>query len=466
MLLIVAAIGFSILEMVFLYWDALRTTMREADVFGLRLHPLDEERSFYCRALSRCCLELGHPFEKQWAIEPMKHKTDVGKKLAKWAYNARKSVAAFTGRVTAKRLVSRVGIKLVQAWVGVPFVMVANGLVAQLVMSHARITTLGPRLIHAMLDWEREDDDADPPLWYLFGTWVAVEHFERLRVNILRAIGCVVAARGEWHPNLEALYKTTRRKLGWYNEQASERMRHEAEQQQNKRGNQRSRGDDSTASHDMSPREPAVGSEHGDSLPGRLDPEAGAERALHDMDGDEEGVWDELRLMQMMRRDCCLGYEMDGTSKLVQALRLDAHAAMERLELMGGSETDESGSEMEYDVLSSEDSSMYNDAYMTAFDQNEKCLILKFLVLAIIVSGKPSEATHRLSHRTFSAAGGDITNRPQKTIKALSHLYYQGNIGGVCKNFDLVFRAHRTMKGDKRSAYSRAVDYALHAVDW
>ena len=421
---VLITIVITVFEVLFVYVDACRTGVKVGDTFGLILYPFDEERRFLCNAIGRSAWELGHAVRRLWCINPLRDTGDIGRGLANLAYRARSNYGAFFFRLVFKRLLTRICVKLLQVYLAIPWVMLTNGLVAKLILNKQRDVVLGPRLITNLLEHSGE---GDPPPWNIGSIWVTVEHFEKLRVNILRAIGCVVVVRGEWHPCLELLYKMARNKLGW-NKVKATKMETE----------------DEPETQPVLEKEPSIDSENGDD--------------------EEEAVWDELRLIKAMRLDTLISYNMDSVDKLVQALRLDAHADMLRADQLY--ETDSTVSDEDYDILSSEDSSVMDLSHQISFDQNEKCLILKFLVLAIIVSGKPTHAVINLAARCFQAAGGDVTARPGKTIKSLYRLFHKGHIQQVCKNFGLIFKSHRTMKGDQDSAASKALSVLLDTVDW
>ncbi|KAJ9441368.1 Calmodulin-alpha [Diplonema papillatum] len=397
--LILATTIFSLLEILWLYFDALKTTMKTGELFGLVLYPQDEERRFFTSALARCCLELGNPVAEMWSIDPIAGKSEYAKAMAELAYKAKSGVPSFLLRMTFKRLLTRIGAKAAQAYLTCPVVMIANGLVARLVLDHSRIVSLAPRLVTRMLEHVGDHTSEVPP-WVLGSAWVSVSHFEKLSVQILRAIGCVVAARGEWHPSLEFLYKQTRKKLGISRTKGTRKM--------------------------------------GETID---------ENAPLNAEEEDEREMDELRLRQLMKTDCCVTHDMACVDKLVYALRLDANADIARAEQAVESDSDEGD---DYDVVVSDSTSRSEMPAHIALNEYEKRLVLKFMVLAVLVSGKPNSACKKVVARVFAAAGGDITTRPQKTIDALFQLFYSGNLQAVVENFELVFRSHRTMKGDTR----------------
>eukprot|EP00755_Sulcionema_specki_P026695 Sspe_Gene.86237::Locus_56949_Transcript_2_2_Confidence_0.800_Length_4971::g.86237::m.86237 len=388
----------SITEIIVLYMDALRTTMRISELFGLVLYPMDEERRFFCSALARCCLELGNLPEKLYNVNPSRESSPLAASLANLAYKAKSGVSTFLLRMSFKRLLSRVGAKAAQAYLAVPVVMIANGLVATLVLSNARTVSLAPRLISLMLE---HNGSGQPPRWHLGSYWVVVEHFEKLTVQILRAIGCIVVARQEWHPSLEYLYTLTRQKLGVRN------FKSDDDEDQNRQ------------------------------------------------------LEDDLRLKNLIRSDCCPSHDVDCLSKLIDALRLD----YESVRVIDDSYSESVGSQSDNSVALSLHSYRSEPPIPTPLAEEEKKLILRFMVLAVLVSGPPNARTMQVVGEAFAAAGGDITNKPHKTISSLYHLFKMGDLEAVVENFELVFQPHRVMKGDRRSLFSRIGQCMVSMVD-
>eukprot|EP01064_Diplonema_japonicum_P034297 TRINITY_DN7070_c2_g1_i1.p1 TRINITY_DN7070_c2_g1~~TRINITY_DN7070_c2_g1_i1.p1 ORF type:complete len:1634 (+),score=366.98 TRINITY_DN7070_c2_g1_i1:43-4944(+) len=414
-IIITATIIFSTLEIFYLYYDAMRTTMVISELFGLVLYPLDEERRFFSNALARCCLELTHPVETMWGVDPVRNQPDIVRAMSRTAYQAKSGISAFLLRMSFKRLLTRVGAKAAQAYLACPVFMAVNALVARSVLHQSRVIALGPRLITRML--EHVGDDA-PPVWHLGSSWVAVSHFEKLCVQILRAIGCVVVAREAWHPNLEFLYKMTRKKLGVSRIKGMKKMGEVVEE-------------------------------------GDLD--------LKEEEEDMAAAMDELRLRHLIRTDCCVTYDVDCIDKLVIALRLDSEAEQIRAD---GLDSDSDFDDDEYDIIVSEDSSRSEAPPQTALDNNEKRLVLKWLVLAILVSGSPTNKTiEDIAVRAFTAAGGDITTKPLKVIQQLSRFFNQGNLQAVVENIDVIFSSHTTLKGDKHSIFYQAKQATIQTFD-
>eukprot|EP01059_Diplonema_ambulator_P033180 TRINITY_DN6819_c0_g1_i2.p1 TRINITY_DN6819_c0_g1~~TRINITY_DN6819_c0_g1_i2.p1 ORF type:complete len:658 (+),score=246.32 TRINITY_DN6819_c0_g1_i2:1061-3034(+) len=414
-IIIVSTIIFSTLEVLYLYYDAMKTTMKICELFGLVLYPLDEERRFFSNALARCCLELTHPVEAMWGVDPVRDQPEFVRTMSQLAYQAKGGLATFFLRMSFKRLLTRVGAKAAQAYLACPVFMAVNALVARSVLHQSRIIALGPRLITRML--EHVGDDTPPP-WHLGSSWVAVAHFEKLAVQILRAVGCVVVARKEWHPNLEFLYKMTRKKLGVSRMKGMKKMGEVVEEE------------------DLN---------------------------LMEEEEDMEAAMDELRLRYLIRTDCCVTYDMDYLDKLVYALRLDADADYMRADAL---DSDSDYDDDEYDIIVSEDSSRSEAPPQTSLDDGEKRLVLKWLVLAIIVSGSPtSKAVEDVAVRAFSAAGGEITAKPLKVIQQLHRFFIQGNLAAVVENFDIVFSSHATLRGDHHSWAYKAKQTIIQSFD-
>eukprot|EP01062_Namystynia_karyoxenos_P029661 TRINITY_DN22250_c0_g2_i1.p1 TRINITY_DN22250_c0_g2~~TRINITY_DN22250_c0_g2_i1.p1 ORF type:complete len:1764 (+),score=593.83 TRINITY_DN22250_c0_g2_i1:78-5369(+) len=436
-LVLVPMLVLSVLEIVWLYRDALHTTMRISRHFGLVLYPENEERRFWTSALARACLELGHPVVRpwcgeQWAISPGRDTSKEWRQVQMLMYKAKSGPASFAVKVFMKRLLSRVGAKATQAYFAVPVIMLMNGIVAKLVLNNARVIALAPRLITKMVDCYYET----PPKWYLSSQYVVVEHFEKFRVQVLRAIGCVVVARREWHPGLEYLYRTVRAKLGVSNPRSVEPIE----------------GDDESMT-----------GEEWDHLLGP-DPE------------------EDLALRIQMRKDCYCYYDMDYLPKLLDALELDMSSEkqgqlareaeeareMERMRERGAGEQHYSAQQCstlmaEYN---SESSSEWDyRANAIPLTDEEKKLVLRFLVLAVIVSGRPDHRTKRLVRLCFTRS--HLPN-PGDKIDDLNYWFEDGNMEQVV-NFiggEQLFLARRVFQGQKVGWTRRLEEAILTLVDW
>eukprot|EP01063_Lacrimia_lanifica_P016142 TRINITY_DN2275_c0_g1_i1.p1 TRINITY_DN2275_c0_g1~~TRINITY_DN2275_c0_g1_i1.p1 ORF type:complete len:1693 (+),score=426.63 TRINITY_DN2275_c0_g1_i1:69-5147(+) len=431
-ILIPVTLVVTILEIIFLYYNVVRATVAICKIFGVVLYPIDEARSFLIAALSRTAFEIGNSVKPAWGIDPARELSDWQRVMADLAYKAKTGVGAFAGRLLFKRVITRVGAKAASTYVACPFIMFMNFLVARLVLNKTRDVGLGPRLITKMLEnLERKLEPGATP-WQLGSQWVTVAHFEKLSVNILRAIGVIVVARGEWHPCLEHLFRETRIRLGMvdtgglatFEEEENKRLAREQAKRERKENGEQD-GDDEEES-------------------------------------DEEALFEEMRNMERIKLDIEPGVDTGVLEKLIIALRLDQESAFLRQMDANESGSDSDDEDERYDWAFSDYSSRSDPPPPICFDQNEKTLILKFLVLAIIVSGPMDSKIDKLVQRVFAAAGGDITTRPHRTIEALYNMFHDGNLREVCRSFELVFRAHRTMKGDDQRIWDRLTGL----VDW
>eukprot|EP00756_Hemistasia_phaeocysticola_P021687 Hpha_TRINITY_DN15788_c5_g1::TRINITY_DN15788_c5_g1_i1::g.41841::m.41841 len=430
-IVLVPMVVLSLLEVLWLYRDALLTTMRIARHIGLILYPENAERRFWADALARACLELGHSVDmpvcdQEWGISPTRGTTNCMRYIKACLHKASRGPTAFITRLFVKRLVSRIGAKAFNAYFAVPILMLLNMVVAKLVLHNARVICLAPRLITKLVDCE-----FDPvPSWYLSTTFVVVDHFEKLRVQVLRAIGCVVVARGEWHPGLEYLYKVVRRKLGVF-----------------------------LTSTELSAIEVAK-----------------AEKSdLEDEQDWGEDPADDLTLRQLMRRDCCVHYDMDLLPKLLDALEFkyetveerkrakDEEEAREELETMGQAVHEAAGRGHE-DYCSEESSEFDFMANTVGFTDEEKKLVLRMLVLGVIVSGRPNRHIRNLVRLTFTRA--NFTN-PGDMIDDLNFWYEDGNLEQVVQFMEKELFLPRIVRQGQSIWWTRRCENCLFTfADW
>lgn len=180
----------SVLEILFLYWDALRSVHRLAHTAGLDLFPggASGERAAVAAALARAALELPNPTERVFGVDPRREASKIRLLAASLLYKAKVSITNFAVKVLVRRLLGRV---LVRTWL-LPFVAVPgtaawNGVVTWIVLREARIRVMGPSAARELVD-------------AIFAE--GVELSPEGRLALARAVASSIVRTEDLHPNL------------------------------------------------------------------------------------------------------------------------------------------------------------------------------------------------------------------------------------------------------------------------
>lgn len=181
----------AVVEIGYLYWDALRSVHDLAHAAGLDLFEgEEEERKAVAAALARAALELPNPPERVFGVDPRK---EIGKArlvLITVAYKAKIGVTNFLLKALIRRAMGRAVVRGVLAFVAVPVTAVWNALVAWKVLREARIRVMGPSAAVTLCDVIL------PPHRTLSSLG---------RDTVVRAVGSSIVRTRDMHPNLQFL---------------------------------------------------------------------------------------------------------------------------------------------------------------------------------------------------------------------------------------------------------------------
>jgi hypothetical protein len=186
----------SVIEIAYLYWDALRSVHRLAQVAGLDLFPSGSdpeaaEHAAVAGAMARAALELPNPTHSPFGVDPMREASRWRVTVASLVYKAKISASNFLLKMLVRRVAGRA---LVRAWVpliAVPVTAAWNGVVAWLVLREARIRAMGPSAAKEMLAT-------------IFARAVPATREGRLAAK--RAVAAAIVRTRDLHPNLVALW--------------------------------------------------------------------------------------------------------------------------------------------------------------------------------------------------------------------------------------------------------------------
>ncbi|MCC6557736.1 MAG: hypothetical protein IT372_32695 [Polyangiaceae bacterium] len=193
----------AVLELLFLYWDSLRSVHALARAAGLDLFPAEpgsnDEREAVAAALARAALELPNPTDRAFGVDPRREASRLRLVVASLLYKLKVSVTSFALKVLVRRLLGRA---LVRAWlpfVAVPVTAAWNGAVAWIVLREARVRAMGPSAAAELVDAVLED---------------GLPASREGRVALARAVASAIVRTEDLHPNLFVLLREVVRRVG------------------------------------------------------------------------------------------------------------------------------------------------------------------------------------------------------------------------------------------------------------
>jgi hypothetical protein len=189
----------AVLEIGFLYWDALRSVHALSYAAGLDLFGgRREEREAVAAALARAALELPNSPEPVFGVDPRR---EIGKTrlvLVSLAYKAKVGVTNFLVKALIRRAAGRAIVRGLLSFVAVPVTAAWNAYVAWKVLREARIRVMGPSAAEDLADVILRNGGELTPLG---------------RDTVVRAIGSAIVRTHDMHPNLEHLLVHVTEKL-------------------------------------------------------------------------------------------------------------------------------------------------------------------------------------------------------------------------------------------------------------
>jgi hypothetical protein len=186
----------SVLEILFLYWDILRSTHELARAAGLELFGPNRRSSddALVDALARAALELPNPLEHPSGINARRESSKTRLLLASLAYKAKVGVTSFLVKLLLRRVLTRVLVRgtlqTLLPFVGVPVTAAWNAVVTWWVLREARIRAMGPSAVRELVDVIFADAPGLSP---------------EGRVSAARAVAASIVRTQDLHPNLTAL---------------------------------------------------------------------------------------------------------------------------------------------------------------------------------------------------------------------------------------------------------------------
>ncbi|MEW5739837.1 MAG: hypothetical protein AB1938_12975 [Myxococcota bacterium] len=195
----------AVLEILFLYWDTLRSVHELARVAGLELFGKDRKTSdeALAEALARAALELPNPVDRTTGVNPHREVKRWRLVLASIAYKAKVGVTNFLVKMLVRRILGRVAVRSVLGalvpFVAVPVTAAWNALVTWKVLREARIRAMGPSALAQLIDTAFSDVANLSP---------------QGRLSAVRAVAAAIVRTQDLHPNLVRMLTLVSRRAG------------------------------------------------------------------------------------------------------------------------------------------------------------------------------------------------------------------------------------------------------------
>ena len=188
----------SAVEIVALYALALTGIARVTRHSGLPLSR-DDGNGLFAHSLTRAALEFPNPQVRIYGIDPYAHVANWKLTALNLAYKLKVGVSSFILRVFLRRVAARMAIRGMVPLIAGPLYALWNAYIIWRIMSEARVRTLGPFVVDAVMDAHFRD---------------AADLGEAEKDAILHAAGEMLTRGRDAHPNQVHLMTRLRTALG------------------------------------------------------------------------------------------------------------------------------------------------------------------------------------------------------------------------------------------------------------
>jgi hypothetical protein len=193
------------LEILFLYWDTLRSVHELARQAGLELFGKDRKTSdeALVDGLARAALELPNPIDLSARVNPHREVRKWRLVLASLAYKAKVGVTNFLVKMLVRRMLGRAAVRSVLGalvpFVAVPVTATWNALVTWRVLREARIRAMGPSALAELVETAFSDVANLSP---------------QGRLSAVRAVAAAIVRTQDLHPNLVRMLSLVSKRAG------------------------------------------------------------------------------------------------------------------------------------------------------------------------------------------------------------------------------------------------------------
>ena len=201
---LVTAVPVAIVELSFIYWNAIISVQRLAEAAGVALfrpddNSDDDEDEIFAAVLARAALEIPNPPRPMFGINPRREASSWRLVLATVVYKAKVSVSNLVLRKLLARAFGRAGLRTWIPFVAVPITATWDAFVCRRALREARLRAIGPSAAREVVHCVLAQIDEPSPL---------------LREALFRAIATAVVRSADFHPNLVELLDALKHQLG------------------------------------------------------------------------------------------------------------------------------------------------------------------------------------------------------------------------------------------------------------
>lgn len=203
-LTLMIAIPVAIVELSFVYWNAIASVHKLAEAAGITLFRPDDdneddEDEMFAAILARAALEIPNPPRPLFGIDPRREASKTRLILATVFYKAKVGVSNFILRRVLVRVFGRAGLRSWIPFISVPVTACWDAFVCRRALREARLRAMGPSAAVEIVEHLLQGMTEVTPT---------------LHEILMRAVGAAVVRAADFHPNLVAMVEVLRRRLG------------------------------------------------------------------------------------------------------------------------------------------------------------------------------------------------------------------------------------------------------------
>ncbi len=206
---LLTAVPVAIVELGFIYWNAIISVHRLAEAAGVVLFRAEDgvngsagassEDEIFAGVLARAALEIPNPPRPMFGIDPRREASRLRLVLATLVYKAKVSVSNFLLRKLLVRAFGRASLRSWIPFVAVPITAMWDAFVCRRALREARLRAIGPSAAHEVVECLVGSKEAVSPM---------------LREALFRATAVAVVGSADFHPNLVELIDALRERIG------------------------------------------------------------------------------------------------------------------------------------------------------------------------------------------------------------------------------------------------------------
>ena len=201
---VLLALPVAVVELLFIYWNAIISVHRLAEAAGVALFRPDDasgddEDEIFAAVLARAALEIPNPPRPLFGINPRREASRWRLILASIVYKAKVSMSNFLLRKLLVRAFGRAGLRSWIPFVAVPVTATWDAFVCRRALREARLRAIGPSAARELVTHLLSQVAAPSPL---------------LCEALYRAVATAVVRSVDFHPNLVELINALKDRVG------------------------------------------------------------------------------------------------------------------------------------------------------------------------------------------------------------------------------------------------------------